>query len=297
MKYAKQQKGISLIELMIAMVVSLVLVAGVSTVYMSSKRNYQARDQLSLMDESARVALNALSKHLEHAGYATPAKLPMNTVGGYFYVKGDPDPSAGYCGTVAAKALLSLKGDGTAANKGSATQDDLNAYGDAVSIRFIGDKDLFTDAINSDLGTSCFGGSPNLIDSLVYNAFHVDDDGKTKDSLGNLVPILYGVGSNKNQYKSPIVNGIENIQFLYGVDANADGAVEQYMDATAVSAAGAWQQVISIQTGILVRSLEPVLPADESQSYNVLGVSLTRNDRYQRAVYTAVIHLRNVVDG
>ena len=74
MKYDNKQRGISLIELMIAMVVSLVLVAGISTVYMSSKRNYQARDQLSLMDESARIALNALTKHLEHAGYATPAK-------------------------------------------------------------------------------------------------------------------------------------------------------------------------------------------------------------------------------
>ncbi|MFN3785266.1 MAG: PilW family protein, partial [Thiothrix sp.] len=77
MRYRQTQRGLSLIELMIAMVVSLVLIAGVGTVYISSKRNYQARDQLSLMDESARIALTALSKHLEHAGYATPTKLPI----------------------------------------------------------------------------------------------------------------------------------------------------------------------------------------------------------------------------
>ena len=283
------QKGLSLVELMIAMLVSLVLVAGISTVYVSSKRNYNARDQLSLMDESARVALNMLIKHLEHAGYATPSKLPMNTVDGYFYVNGSADPVAGSCGTVKSLALGALKA--------SATQDDLNTYGDAVSVRFIGDSGLFTDVLNGDLPTGCWGGVPSLSDSLVYNAFHVATDGTTKDSLGNLVPILYGVGSNANQAKRPIVNGVENIQFLYGVDTNTDGAVDQYMSATAVTAANTWQQVISMKAGILIRSLEPVLPATASQSYNVLGVSLTRNDRYQRAVYSAVIHLRNVVDG
>jgi len=287
-----RQKGLSLIELMIALVVSLVLVAGISTVYMSSKRNYQARDQLSLMDESARVGLNALTKHLEHAGYATASKLPMDSVGGYFYVKGTADPKAGTCSTVGSNALSALKG--------SATQDALNAYGDAISIRFIGDASLSSDALNSSLDEDCYAGTPNLDSSLIYNAFHVaidDDPPLTKDSFGNDIPILYGVGSNGNSYKQPIVNGIENIQFLYGVDTNTDGAVEQYMDATAVTAAGGWQQVVSIKASILVRSLEPVLPTAESKTYNVLGVSLTRNDRYQHAVYSAVIHLRNVVEG
>ncbi|WGZ93032.1 MAG: PilW family protein [Candidatus Thiothrix putei] len=281
-----RQRGLSLIELMIAMLVSLVLVAGISTVYMSSKRNYQARDQLSLMDESARVALTTLTKHLEHAGYATANKLPMDSVGGYFYVSGATDPKVG-CSTTLSNAI-----------KGSATQEGFSTvYGDSVSIRFIGDATLSSDVLSSNLNAACFGGTPNLESSLVYNAFHVATDGSTKDSLGVLIPILYGAGSNANQSKKPIVNGIENIQFLYGVDADANGAVDQYMDANDVTAAGGWQQVISIKAGILVRSLEPVLPTAESKTYNVLGVSLTRNDRYQRAVYSAVIHLRNVVDG
>lgn len=289
MKYSKKQRGLSLIELMIAMVVSLVLVAGVGTVYMSSKRNYQARDQLSLMDETARIALNALTKHLEHAGYATPTKLPLDTVGGYFYVKGDPDPVKGECDALENNALTALKG--------SSTQDALSAYGDAVSIRFIGDDDLDSDLRGGVLESDCYGGNPNIVSSLIYNAFHVDNDGSTKDPLGGLIPILYGIGSNSNLYKSPIANGVENVQFLYGVDANADGNVEQYLNATAVSAAAAWQRVISIKTGILVRSLEPVLPVAEAKSYDVLDVTLNRNDRFQRSVYTTVIHLRNVVEG
>jgi type IV pilus assembly protein PilW len=288
MKYAKQQKGISLIELMIAMVVSLVLVAGVSTVYMSSKRNYQARDQLSLMDESARVALNALSKHLEHAGYATPIKLPL---GDYIYAVGDAAPPKAACGggESGVHKDLNLTTFASRATQDNYKPDGTNISGDAVSVRFLGDTSLFTDCANGQLPVDCqVGKAPSMEAALIYNTFFVNDSGGQ--------PSLMCSGS-RNTSAVQIVPGIENIQFLYGVDANTDGAVDQYMNATAVAAAGDWQRVISIQTGILVRSLEPVLPTAESQSYDVLGVSLTRNDRYQRAVYTAVIHLRNVVDG
>jgi hypothetical protein len=240
------------------------------------------------MDENARVALDSLRKHLEHAGYATPAKLPL---GSYFYVSGDAAPAPVACGSgynIAKLADLTSR----------PTQDALNQYGDSISIRFVGDDSLFTDAVNSSLDEGCRAGvAPALDATLIYNVFQVDNDGKTKDSLGNLVPILYAVGSTKTTGKQPIVNGIENMQFMYGLDANADGTVDQYLNATGISAAGGWQRVISIRVALLVRSIDPVLEANTAQSYTLLDVNLTRNDRYQRAVYTTTIQLRNVVDG
>jgi prepilin-type N-terminal cleavage/methylation domain-containing protein len=283
-----KQQGLSLIEMMIAMVISLTLIAGVGTVYFSSKRNYQTRDQLSMMDENARVALDTLRKHLEHAGYASAQKLPL---GNYFYVLGDADPTPVACGS---GYNIVKVGDLTS----RPTQDALNQYGDSISIRFVGDDSLFTDAVNSSLDEGCRAGvAPSLEATLIYNAFQVDNDGKTKDSSGNLVPILYAVGSASTANKQPIVNGIENIQFMYGLDANADGTVDQYLNATGISAAGGWQRVISIRVAILVRSIDPVLEANTAQSYTLLDVNVTPNDRYQRSVYTTTIQLRNVVDG
>ena len=288
MKHIKQQQGISLIELMIAMVVSLVLVAGISTVYMSSKRNYQARDQLSLMDESARIALNALTKHLEHAGYATPAKLP---IGEYLYALGGATPPKASCGGTdsGVHPSLNLVTFASRASQDNYKPDGTTITGDAISVRFLGDSVLFTDCANGALPVSCqVGNAPSMEAALIYNTFYVND------SSGQ--PSLMCSGS-RNTSAVQIVPGIENIQFLYGVDTNTDGAVDQYMDATGVNTTGDWQRVISIKAGILVRSLEPVLPVAESKSYDVLGVSLARNDRYQRSVYSAVIHLRNVIDG
>lgn len=296
MNQLRSQRGLTLIELMVAMVLSLVLVGGGSTVYISSKRNYQARDQLSMMDESARIALTMLTQHLEHAGYATADKLP---IGNYFYVKGDSDPLAGSCDNLGAYSLSAIKASATAdsAITGADTvnRDADNSYGDAISIRFIGDSLLNRDAINGVLKQPCWAGAISLQSALVYNAFHVDISTSVKDSLGNYIPILYAVGSNSNSYKKPLVNGIQNLQFMYGVDANQDGLVDRYVNASAMAATD-WTAVTSIKVGILVRSLEPVLEQNTAQTYNVSDKTMSFNDRYSRSVYTTVIQLRNVVE-
>lgn len=285
------QRGMSLIELMIAMVVSLVLMAGVGTVYVSSKRNYQARDQLSLMDESARVALDALSKHLEHAGYATPEKLPM---GDYLIKPGDVSGNSlasGACADGNSNIVASSSLRDTADNDDDSTTD----YGDTTGIAFIADDELFRDCANAGNDTAsrdwsgCRAGTAaSVTGALAYNSFFVDTD---NSGVANLY-----CGTSRMGGKSAVVPGIENIQFMYGVDTNLDGSVDKYVNATSVGA-GEWQRIISIKVGLLVRSLEPVLPTAEAKSYQVLDVALTRNDRFQRSVYTAVVHLRNVVDG
>lgn len=282
-----KQRGMSLIELMIAMVISLVLVGGVGTVYISSKRNYQARDQLSMMDENARVALNALSKHLEHAGYATPAKLP---IGDYFIKPGDVSGST-LANGVCADGVSNISSPSSLRDTADNDADSATAYGDTTGIAFIADNDLFLDCANTG-GNGRWPGcradtASSAQGALAYNSFFID--------VTNGVPNL-NCASSRLTARTPLAPGVENIQFMYGVDANADGTVDKYVNASNVGASE-WQRIISIKAGILVRSLEPVLPAAEAQSYQVLDVALTRNDRFQRAVYTAVIHLRNVVDG
>lgn len=284
----KYQHGVTLIEMMIAMVVSLVLVAGVGTVYFSSKRNYQTRDELSQMNESGRAALEALRKNLEHAGYATPNKLPL---GSYFFIESDPDFEAQECGGV--KNNMKSK---------FATRDGDGDNSDFISVRFLGDDKLFMDAAGDPLLKDCrVGMAANMNASLIYNAFYVDDDNKTRDSNNVFVPILYAVGSNLTvgsieNDSQPVVNGVENIQFQYGIDADGNGTADEFKKADDVGA-GNWEQVVSIKVALLVRSLGNVLEANSVRTYNLLDATVTTPaDRYQRAVYTTTIQLRNVVD-
>lgn len=66
------QQGMSLVEMMIAMTISLIVIGAVSGVYLSSSRNYTQDEMLSRMQENARYAMHILSGDLSMAGYWGP---------------------------------------------------------------------------------------------------------------------------------------------------------------------------------------------------------------------------------
>tara|TARA_R110001599_G_scaffold132501_7_gene309338 strand:+ start:9754 stop:10776 length:1023 start_codon:yes stop_codon:yes gene_type:complete len=72
----KRARGLSLLELMIAMTLGLVVVLGVTTVFLGSKQGYRVQESTSRLQENARFAMDLLSREIRHAdfwGGATPA--------------------------------------------------------------------------------------------------------------------------------------------------------------------------------------------------------------------------------
>ncbi|MFT6876314.1 MAG: type IV pilus assembly protein PilW [Granulosicoccus sp.] len=65
----RQNRGFSLIELMIAMVLGLMLSAGIFTVFSGNKRSSDLNTTMADMQENARYALNQLSSDIRMAGY------------------------------------------------------------------------------------------------------------------------------------------------------------------------------------------------------------------------------------
>ncbi|SFQ87751.1 type IV pilus assembly protein PilW [Halopseudomonas formosensis] len=65
------QKGLSLIELMVALVLSSLLILGITQVYIDNKRNYVFQQGQSDNIESARYAILLLEEELYRAGYRT----------------------------------------------------------------------------------------------------------------------------------------------------------------------------------------------------------------------------------
>jgi type IV pilus assembly protein PilW len=64
-----QQTGLSLIELMIAMVVGLILLAGVLSVYISSRQGYSTNNAVAEVQENGRFALDFIRDTTRQAGY------------------------------------------------------------------------------------------------------------------------------------------------------------------------------------------------------------------------------------
>lgn len=68
MKFSKQ-RGVSLIELMVSITIGLILMAGVLSIFFSSKVTYFANEKTARLQENGRVALDLITHDVRSAGY------------------------------------------------------------------------------------------------------------------------------------------------------------------------------------------------------------------------------------
>jgi len=112
-----------------------------------------------------------------------------------------------------------------------------------------------------------------------------------RDTDQSTAPSLYrAVGGVSRE----MVEGVENLQILYGVDVDhAEGAVrvaDKYV--TAAQVGSRWNDVVSVKVSLLMRSFEKRI-AQGSNTISFNGTTITTNDGYFRQVYSTTIALRN----
>ncbi len=61
------QRGLTLVELMVALALSLLLLAGTIQIFISSKQSYRVQDALSRLQENSRAAVDLLSRDIRAA--------------------------------------------------------------------------------------------------------------------------------------------------------------------------------------------------------------------------------------
>ncbi len=74
-KYQTQHKihysrGVTLVELMIAIAISGIIALGISSVYTSSKRSFKLQEEYSRLQENGRFAINHITRFVRGAGYS-----------------------------------------------------------------------------------------------------------------------------------------------------------------------------------------------------------------------------------
>ena len=65
-----KQRGVTLVELMLAMAIGLIVMLGVGTVYSNSKKTYRVQEEFSRMQENGRFALEYIARFVRGAGYS-----------------------------------------------------------------------------------------------------------------------------------------------------------------------------------------------------------------------------------
>jgi len=106
------ERGFTLIELLIAMTIALVVIAALSTPFTFSLKTYSLQEQIAEMTQSARAALDMISREVKMAGYDPTRTLTLGTTVGVPY------------SSLQLEIRADLNGDGE--TDGTSTNDDVN---------------------------------------------------------------------------------------------------------------------------------------------------------------------------
>jgi len=313
--------GFSLVELMIAMAISLLLLAGVIQIYIDSKRNYTIQESLSRLQESGRYAVTLLTQDLRLSGYYGAGSDPAKFTGTQAPVAAERNCSSdNRWGRMLEQAIFGLDdavNDGLSdysacisTSSGTPAAGDY-IQGDIVVVRHVvpttvtaydpnrlylrttfQDGKLFA---GSEESGNTLTDTPAFTRALAAHAYYVGY--QSTECAGNtiMLPTMYreALGSNGQPVREELVRGVEQLEFQYGVDTDGDGSVNRYLNADQVTLNSYWPSVDSVRLWVLVRTDCPVTGYNNSTPYQMGDVTYTPNDSFRRQLYTTTIALRN----
>src|SRR5512136_1472898 len=79
----KNTKGVTLIELLIALVISAILVGGIYRTFIHQQKSYATQEQVADMQQNVRVAINRMMREIRMTGFGSiQGVLPVTFIGG-----------------------------------------------------------------------------------------------------------------------------------------------------------------------------------------------------------------------
>ena len=348
----KEQKGFSVVELMVALLLGLFLVAGVTGMYLSSKQTYRMTDNLSRLQESLRFSLEFMTRDIRMASYM-PCRFPptfTNAVTGntnwyldYFnfglrgYEGGASIFPAQISGDVVAGS------DAIAILKGGVFAGTIEVHDDAADRFILQDSFPNEEFKTGEVALVCDPRQAALlqISSSVAGTGTIDYGSNSGIAPGNATtnigvfgedaqiasyePVIYYIApSNSNpnvnalkvrvleavltggnetatMNEEELLDGVETMQILYGLDVDNDQVADRYEAANDIAVAE-WPSVITVRLGLLMSTGEEVATQVDTNSYNVAGTLISDSstpahlgDQRLRYVVNTTVNLRNRV--
>ena len=124
-------------------------------------------------------------------------------------------------------------------------------------------------------------------------------DGTTDDG-GSPIPTLkmLELGAGPAFSMLPVAEGIEQLQFDFGIDTTGDGVADtiSMCDSTTPCSAAQFGNVVTVQVNIVARNAEisPNYVDDKTYSLGLKGYTTATNDKYRRHAYSSLVRVSNV---
>jgi type IV pilus assembly protein PilW len=317
----RHHSGLSLVELMVAMAVTLVLVIVVSQAYIGSKNTYRSTDQQAQLYEEGRFALETIGRNIRHAGF-----VPTNVSTPLIYNFRD----AYSAGDV--RAIEGCDGGYDLANNSCAAEDSIAP--DAIALSYITDEDPDAPGMGQDcagngnettqfitLTNNSTGGSPAY---LVTNWYYVDRDATYElNGVVRKLPQLMCRGNGRATPRGePLFKGVVDMQITYGVHGSPASGIlppqdalagrdRSYLSVGAVKQAkeigralnlsdpdlpDGWDRVTSINVCLTMESLTNSSSATNSQYQDCRGEMVDAPAGFVRRSFTSTYQMKSRKD-
>lgn len=328
--------GVSLVELMIAITLGLMVMAALASIFANSSRTREDLERNSRQIENGRFAIDLITSELRLAGFygsldprsvAVPPALmdPCSTdpndwikairlhVQGYDNGAGFPFdcsfPNLRPNTDIAVVRRVSTCQAGV--DPGCAGIQGATPYMQNTKC----DAELLTPFVLGMQGTAAFnlhnrgpGGVCTTVAAqrqYYVRMFYIANDNGEVPAVA--IPTLKrrdftGLGFND----TPLVEGIEELNFEYGLDLNNDSIPDVYVsDPTSYVCAGCtpitnWMNVVTVKVYLLARNIDPSPNYTDNKTYTVghdsagNDITVSPGDHYHRHVYTGLVRIVNV---
>lgn len=314
----RKQSGLSLIELMIAITLGLVLMAGVMQVFLSSRVTFSTHQAMSRVQETGRLAMEFLSRDIRMAGFMgcasrSPGAVFIDSAGdlGGFHkdfekgIEGFTAPVTGLAAKTGTDVLVVRTADALPL----LTPSENNA--NSLTLR-VGDSEI-EDNCSNGICTGDAVAASDCIDTRIYTAGTLSDVNETTLEVagggfpaGNfgagaeLIPVktyvYYVAPSTADATRSSLwqkVNTHSAIELLEGVeDLSLTYGREGATDFVKASAVTDWSKVNSVNVEMLVASIDNNV-LEVKQKFTFDGSEVTAADRRLHQVFTSTIAARS----
>jgi len=316
-----KQSGFSVVELMVAMLLSMTLGVAVVSVFVNNSHSFSQDENVSRMQDDARFALRELAFEISMAGNYGELHVPaIVTPDANLSIGVDCGPAgevnwmyrtveAGSGDTHSIVAIDNASNSDVVAAHSCFSSGEVLEGTDVVSIKRVAGAEagalrsggvyLRTNGTVGLMFRAPFPGAPTItIDppradwefrpSIYYIRQFANTAG---DGIPTLCrKVLRGAGSNMTT--ECLATGIEDMQIEYGVDTNDDGHPNVYLPAPTLAE---MQGVVSARIFLLARTTDIDTRYENGKTYSISNApDYTPGDTFHRRVFSTSVTIQNI---
>ena len=315
------QRGFTVVELMIALTLSMILSVAIVTVFSDNSYSFKQDENVSRMQDDARHALREIAFDIRMAGHYADLHLPASVAAdGALAIGTDCGPTgeanwmyrtveAGTGNAMSLMAIDNATNASVAAAHSCFLANEILPGTDVVAIKRVAGGSTAAPAAgnvylktNGTVGYLYNGPAPAAAPFAVSapsadwvyrpSIYYIRQFAFT---AGDNIPTLCRKslrGAGPGMTTECIATGIENLQVEYGIDTSSDGHPNVYLSNPTLAQI---QDVVAARIFILARTTDIDTRYQNNKTYSISNApDLTPGDSFHRRVFSTSVSIQNI---